>query len=187
MATRGKTHLGLVEDALKIDARDLRHLGVFRTGAFGQLTWDLTWGQGQSQLAEANYWTTETELILDFKDNDRSFRQSARIVQQDCHLGGFRRWLLCPYRGSVGVCFRRVRCLYLPAWANEFGCRNCHRLIHRSAHEHDARVDRLRKNIDLLEATVNDQSGTLSANLRRQRLATKALQRGYCRPNLPRG
>ncbi len=143
MRRRGKPSLGLVEDALKLDASDMRRLGVFRPGAFGQLTWDMTWGQNQSRLAEADYLTTETAVTLSFKDSLRSFQKTISVVASECFLGGCRRWFLCPHRGPAGTCLQRVRCLYLPSWASQFGCRHCHRLIHRSAHEHDARVDEL--------------------------------------------
>lgn len=143
MTRRGKPHLGLVEDALKLDARDMRRLGVFQPESCGEFTWDLKLGHARSRLAEARYTTSEGELILDFTDGRREFRQTIRIVRQECHLGGYRKWFLCPHRGPAGVCFRRVRCLYFPKWADQFGCRHCHRLIHRSAREHDARVNDL--------------------------------------------
>lgn len=171
MKRRGRRSLGLVEDALKLDASDMRRLGVFRSGAFGQLTWDMTWGQNQSRLAKADYLTTETGLILSFKDSFRSFQKTIAVAQSECFFGGYRRWFLCPCGGPSGRCLRRVRCLYLPAWANEFGCRHCHRLIHRSAHEHDARVDELSCDLRRIdEMLANEKTGIpawqLSLNLK---------------------
>ena len=174
MPRAGKAKLGLVEDAIKLDAKDMRRLGVFRAGAFGQLDWDLTWGRNQSRIAQAQFWTTETELIVDFKDAGRAFRQSVRIVWQECHLGGFRKWFLCPHRGPAGVCFRRVRGLYLPPWASQFGCRYCHQLIHKSAREHDARVDWLRKNPDVVTSMLRDTSGSIFVQSHRLNFAAKA-------------
>ena len=175
MPRAGKAKLGLVEDALKLDAKDMRRLGVLGTGAFGQLDWDLTSGRNQSRIAEARYRTTETELFFDFKDEKRTFRQSVRIVWQPCHLGGCRRWFLCPYRGPAGGCFRRVRVLFLPEWANQFGCRHCHQLIHKSAREHDARVDWLRRHQSEVNNLLADDSGSVFAQFGRVRLAGKAL------------
>lgn len=178
MARRGKPYRGLVEDTIKLDATDMRRLGVLRTGAFGRLTWDLTWGKSQSQVAEARYRTSETELIFDFKDEDRAFRQSVRIVQQECHLGGYRKWFLCPYRGPDGLCFRRVRCLYVPSWGNQFGCRHCHRLIHTSAREHDARVDELSCDLKKMSEIVRNPSSPHWEFF----LASKALRRATKHP-----
>lgn len=143
MKRRGRPSLGLVEDALKLDATDLRRLGVFRPGAYGDLTWDQTWGENQTRLAEGRYWFSETQLLLDFRDERRSFRQNIRVVRQQCYFGGYRRWFVCPNLGPAGTCLRCVRCLYLPADATQFGCRRCHRLLHRSAREHDHRVNEL--------------------------------------------
>ena len=66
---------------------------------------------------------------------------SIRTTQTSCRYGGRRFWFVCPAVKSGIPCAKRVRKLYLPPGGRVFGCRPCYRLTHRSAQQHDKRVD----------------------------------------------
>lgn len=58
-----------------------------------------------------------------------------RLTTTPCNYGGIRYWFICPcWRGGSNgkFCNRRVRKLYLPPSACEFGCRHCHNLSYAS-------------------------------------------------------
>lgn len=62
--------------------------------------------------------------------------------------GGKRLYLHCPLvRPDGAACLARVVRLYQPRGGQHFGCRKCHRLTYRSAQEHDARVDRIARDL----------------------------------------
>src|SRR5215469_8765715 len=62
------------------------------------------------------------------------------FAESRCHLGGTRKWFLCPARG----CGRRVAVLY---GGGIFACRECHQLAYDSQREkpHDRALSRLQK------------------------------------------
>jgi hypothetical protein len=53
-----------------------------------------------------------------------------------------------------GSCDRRVVRLYLPPGAQMLGCRHCYDLRYQSTQTHDKRVDRLAKNLVLLQLAL---------------------------------
>ena len=53
-----------------------------------------------------------------------SFKQSIALTETPCHLGGARRWLVCP------ICFGRMGVLYLRS--RRFACRKCQRIAYQS-------------------------------------------------------
>ena len=63
-----------------------------------------------------------------------------RLAHSPCHLGGFRKWFLCPARG----CGRRVAVLY---GGGIFACRDCHQLAYESQREkpHERALSRAQK------------------------------------------
>jgi hypothetical protein len=74
-----------------------------------------------------------------------------RLVTTRPHFGGMRWWFRC----SCGL---RSRVLYLPQDARYFRCRTCHGLTYASAQAHDARVDKLCKNLSALRAALESEN-----------------------------
>ncbi|MCI0460572.1 MAG: hypothetical protein L0Z62_26765 [Gemmataceae bacterium] len=70
-------------------------------------------------------------------------------------------------------CLRRVAKLYLPPGVPYFGCRTCHNLTYESAQTHDKRVDRLRRDPELLGAVLENPRAASDTMLI---LAMKALR-----------
>jgi hypothetical protein len=149
----------------------------------GEMVWtdrDATVAMLQYRLRRVS--ADSAGMVCILANADEESRMGIGLTATHPHFGGVRFWFHCPCERSGQRCGRRVRVLYSTDDEMGWACRRCCRLQYRSAQSHDKRVDLLRKDIELLEATVNDESGSLFANLRRQRLATKAFQRGYCRP-----
>jgi hypothetical protein len=89
--------------------------------------------------------------------------QAVEIVYTRLSFGS-RRWFQCPGLPTRTRCDRRAGILYLPPNASRFACRMCHNLVHRSAQEHDKRVDAL------LRLSVEDFQSVLEHGTIRQRL-----------------
>ena len=71
-------------------------------------------------------------------------KQIVEIVQTQLYFGP-RPWFLCPGVHHNAPCKQRVRILYFPPNLSRLGCRKCHNLIHRTAREHDKRIDRMQR------------------------------------------
>lgn len=54
--------------------------------------------------------------------------QAFLLLTTPAYFGGVRYWLTCPLEMSC----KRLRTLYLPPGAQDFGCRECHDLTYRS-------------------------------------------------------
>ena len=183
--TPERSKAGVVEECLRLDVAELRRADAFRSGdVIGEMVWSdrgVTVAMLQYRLRRVSADSAGMFCIL--TKSEQVSEMGIALTVTHPHFGGRRWWLHCP----CDRCGRRVRVLYSTEDEIGWACRQCHGLQYRSAQHRDSRVDRLRKDFDLLAATVNDQSGTLFANMRRQKLATKALQRGYCRSKLSRG
>jgi hypothetical protein len=104
----------------------------------------LSWDQGQLVLHLSNPLTGSGALIRE---------QVIRTTSTPCRFGGKRLWFECP--GLHGVpCGRRCTTLYLPPGVGVFACRQCNRLTYESVQTHDARVDRLVRNPNLLSSAL---------------------------------
>jgi hypothetical protein len=156
-------------------ARDkLLRPGVWRTGL---LRWqDSRTGEEQASVG----WEVRTQaepwwLRLTYTVTCTGEKLSYPVVLQTTRpgFGGLRWWFTCPLVVNGVACDRRVGKLYLPPGGKYFGCRNCHRLTYTSAQEHDARVDRLRRNPAALQALLDDSAGAPVGQLL---LALKALR-----------
>lgn len=162
---------GLVEECLRIDAADLRRSAVFRHGDGGRLIWTL----GPTEIATARYaFTSQSagagELAIELQCGSERRRTRLVLTTTTPNFGGVRFWFQCPR------CSRRARTLFVTEQELEPACRSCHGLQYRSAQTQDARVDALRRDEDKMVAMLSDESGTLSARLRRVRLVAKALR-----------
>jgi hypothetical protein len=142
----------VVEDCLALDIAKLVRAGVFRSqsGVLSYISW---LGPSSKEVLRARcVWENgadgRRQLHLSFGPPEPSnlignpSSQTIEIVQTPLHFGP-RPWFLCPGLDSNSIqCRNRVRILYLVADSKHFGCRRCLHLIHRSAREHDARIDK---------------------------------------------
>jgi hypothetical protein len=146
------SHRLLVEDCLAFDITSLVRPGVFRSkpGTLCSTEWKNSDGH---ETFRAYFWvelTANGKMLLHISYGVPSNlplmhyaqSQTIEIAQTPLHFGS-RPWFLCPAVHDKIQCGRRVRFLYLPSSAHQFGCRKCHNLIHRSAREHDKRIDAL--------------------------------------------
>lgn len=165
-----RTRAGQVEESLRIDAAHLRRSEVFQHGDAGRLIWTL----GPTEIATARYAFTQMagagELAIELQRGNERRRTRLVLTATTPNFGGFRFWFQCPR------CSRRAQTLFVTQQKLEPACRTCHGLQYRSAQAHDARVDALRRDEDKMVAMLSDESGTLSARLRRLRLVAKALR-----------
>lgn len=74
------------------------------------------------------------------------------LEAQRAGFGGRRYWLRCPR------CHSRRAKVYLPPGERRFACRDCHDLTYTSVQEHDARIDRLRRDPEALIRTLENPS-----------------------------
>jgi hypothetical protein len=107
---------------------------------------------------------------------ERIQHQSVQITTTKCHFGGLRRWFRCSLIRGGYPCKRRVRTLYSTPREKLFGCRQCHNLTHRSAQEHDKRIDWLLK-LPTEEFIRALTTGTLRQRLLAVRASTTRLVR----------
>jgi hypothetical protein len=140
----------IVEDCHALDIAKLVRAGVFRTqpGVLCSISWK---DPSQKEILRANcFWhrcdAGKVLLSIAFSgpDSHKQIRPlSIKIAKGQLRFGP-RLWFLCPGICPNDIeCRKRVRILYLTSDSNNFGCRTCLHLIHRSAREHDGRIDRL--------------------------------------------
>lgn len=167
----------LVEDCRRLRASDFQKHRVFKpTVGFvaGSLQWKNTSG---AVTAEIGYYfsqdpqpsfTLHYTRIAAATGERQDIYYKISMATTTCRFGGLRYWFLCPVPKVGHPCHRRVVDLYLPPVAARFGCRWCHKLTYRSVQEHDARVDRLRRDPALVSEYLK------SKDPRKTLLAVKA-------------
>lgn len=128
----------LTSDMRALDVRRWAREGYLRPGhAFG---WQ--WTQDGEKVASIQVRAEIGRVRLIYRTGayggDREEKDyPVWLDSTPCHLGGERRWFLCPARG----CGRRVALLY---GGTIFACRTCHRLAYPSQRE-DAMSRALRR------------------------------------------
>ncbi len=204
MARRGRERWSnrvVVENCLSFDIANLVRAGVFRAKP-GTL-WSTAWNSSRDQeIWRAEYWWEltsggQTPLHVYYgSQNGRPLmhhaqNQTVEIVETPLHFGP-RRWFLCPGIHNNAPCRNRVRILYFSPNACRLGCRKCHNLIHRSAREHDSRIDALlRLPIEKLRATLQDDAMRLGSltfragRVLRRRLEKKAARYAFLSQKQP--
>jgi hypothetical protein len=105
-------------------------------------------------LLHVSYGVPSSSPLVHYAQNE-----IVEIVKAPLYFG-LRRWFVCPGVYHNDPCRKRVRILYFPPSARRLGCRKCHNLIHRSAREHDSRVDALLR-LPVEEFRARLQSNTL--------------------------
>ena len=164
----------LVEEHLAIDLVDLRRSGaLLREGFSGTLEWTTQpagerLGVALLRLGPNHDGLRELELYV-IRPGQKDTCARPRLAKFRPPLGGERWFFRCPVPG----CDRRALKLYLEPDGERFGCRGCLGLIHRSAREHDARLDLARRDpTGFLEAREGLRS--LRSQLVTFRLAQRA-------------
>jgi hypothetical protein len=162
-----------VEDCRALDANRWMREGILRQDIVRSGMWRWLHAGTGERTASIGYQVDTTDeaapwVRLHYSVNGTPLDYRIRLQTTRPRYGGVRWWFTCPLVVNGQSCHRRVGKLYLPPARRCFGCRQCHQLTHRSAQEHDKRVDRLLANPDLLEAALH---GTLDEAL----LALKAL------------
>lgn len=137
-------------------------------GYFGGVRWGgMKWTRGGEETGSISFmvsvqdWTgevrfqyTQTQRHSGEKEN---LDYPVRLTATPCRYGGKRWWFICPLIKNSYACNRRVLKLYLGG-GKYFGCRHCYNLTYESCQEHDARVDRLAKNPELLAQMLNSKN-----------------------------
>lgn len=105
----------------------------------------LRWRQGETEIASLEYERTRDEIsfraqTIAMKPQARSVRDHRFMLASPTsnEIPG-QQWFLCE-------CGRKCLKLYLPHGKNDFRCRDCHNLTHRSAQIHNGRLARLMLN-----------------------------------------
>lgn len=158
---------GTVEEARRLDVRDLGRLGVLSLGTFSSGT--LTWRRGDGEARGSVHYTLDTfaeyrphagELHLFYTRQTTPPDDVGVTVPLDTvpqPFGGVRWWFQCPR------CSRRVRALYLPPGGRVFSCRTCHGLTYESVQKHDARIDWFRRNPEAMLRAFKGRDPSLLA------------------------
>ncbi len=149
-----------VEECKSISTTFLNKHGYFRNG------WNaggMKWTRNGEQTGSISFtvsvqdWTGEIRFQYTQTDKQTGEKEEmdypARLSATPCHFGGKRWWFICPLVKDGIACNRRALRLYLGG-GKYFGCRHCYNLTYESCQEHDARVDRLAKNPDLLASML---------------------------------
>src|SRR5216683_7020214 len=144
----------LVEDCFCLDITILVRSGVLRAklGTLYSTAWSNT---SEQEILKARFFvelTANGKTLLHISYGVPSSlplmhygqSESVEIVQTKLTFGP-RPWFLCPGTYNKAPCRRRVRILYFLPNTYRLGCRKCLNLIHRSAREHDKRIDALLK------------------------------------------
>lgn len=153
MARKGRARWSnrpLVEACLTFDLGDLVRAGVFRAkvGTLSRSDWKdpnglaifcayhyLELTPSKTMLLHVSYGPPSNVPLMHYAKTE-----TIEIVETPLHFGP-RRWFLCPGTHNNAPCRRRARILHFSPDLHRLGCRRCLDLIHRSAREHDARID----------------------------------------------
>ena len=177
-STRWRDHRKrpLVEEALAIDLVALRRAGAFKAeGGSGTLTWtreQRRMGTCSWRLARESEGGGHLEVLAQVEGTREPIAARIALVAAAVGCGGVRWLLQCP----APTCEARVLRLYVSHNAERIGCRGCLGLAHRSAQQHDARVDLARRDPRGFVESRASLRGPASA-MATIRIAEQALQR----------
>ena len=161
-----------VEECRILSASSLHLWGIFKPKVIstgGTVTWKNSNGAIVSSLGYTFRQQSNPRLTLSYTitrtttGEKQAFHYDIELVTTPCYFGGRRYWFICPLAKDGAPCRRRIAKMYLPPKQNYYGCRHCYNLTYESCQEHDARVDRLRKNPWMLSALINNGNPSLLA------------------------
>lgn len=135
-----------IGECLALCVWDFSRRGALVVGAFGDMTWEEEGHRPCAvgfRVAGSAQGPQALELAYDVTVDGRCepVEMEVPLEVQAAGFGGRRFWFRCPR------CHDRRARIYLPPGTTQFACRasSCHDLTHKSVQEHDARIDRLRR------------------------------------------
>lgn len=162
-----------VEECRSLWAATFHKQGVFKFNV-GYTSGTVTWRNHADEVTSSlgfNFSQQPSPRLTLFYNLTRSatgeqqdLRYDVELATTPCRYGGLRYWFICPLVKNDSPCRRRITKLYLPPSSTYYGCRHCYNLTYESCQEHDARVNHLAKNPELLAQMLN--SGDLRGSLR---------------------
>jgi hypothetical protein len=175
-----------VEECYAVEIGNLVRAGAFeaKRGVTCSYVWNDSLGNPTSSIKFRVFSDQTGALAVHFYHRvpatlstpQRIQHQIAQLTTTDCHFGGMRRWFRCSLISDGYPCKRRVRTLYSTPREKLFGCRQCHNLTHRSAQEHDKRIDwPLKQPAEEFIRALS--TGTLRQRLLASRASTKLFER----------
>lgn len=131
-----------VEDCRSVSIAFLKKHDYFCGYRSGTISWT-NWQGEQTASIGVTVCTTDGENYVRFQytNTRRSTGEKTecdykvRLVTTPCHLGGVRRWFICPLSHNGVPCGRRVGKLYCPPGSMYYGCRHCYNLSYESRNE----------------------------------------------------
>jgi hypothetical protein len=191
----------IVEDCLAFDIANLVRSGIFRAkpGSLCAITWKNHYGQETLRAYFWVEWTLSEKKLLHIDYGapgsvplmHHARSATIEIAQTPLHFGP-RPWFLCPGVHNDAPCRKRVRILYFTPVKGRLGCRTCLYLIHKSARQHDKRIDALAKlsplDIRLVLRHGNDRQKLLAVRANwvvLQRLRKKLDRQAFGRQKVP--
>lgn len=120
------------ETGLKIDLADPAIRNALNPDTNMGGSW--AWSSRGREIASIGYvWSPQdAQLVLRYNCSGVPIEQRIRMTRSTPHYGGARWWFCCPFTG------RRVRALFLPPGAREWGSRHAYRLTYQSQRESGA-------------------------------------------------
>jgi len=117
------------EAGLKIDLADPAIRTAFNPNKSGIGSW--AWSSHGRETASIGYaWaSSDARLTLRYHCNGAPIVQRITLTRSTPNYGGERWWFRCPFTG------KRVRALYLPPGAREWGSRHAYKLTYQSQRE----------------------------------------------------
>ena len=156
---RWRSHIKrrLVDDSVQIDSDDLVRAGCITPWGSGQITLRTATGHPLGKIPFHVVPVEGKRLILTFviPVGGKSERQAIPLAAPVAFAG---RWAFeCPVSKGDDLphCSARCRKLYVPPGERNFACRSCHRLTYHSTQSRDPRVERLRRNPELLDEVTH--------------------------------
>ena len=152
-----------VEECRSLDASRWMREGILKAGAWHSGGWCWFRDAAQTERTSDIRYEVNTTAAPSWLRLSYTFTASGEAVDYRMWLattcprfGGLRWWFICPLVVGRRACGRRVGKLYLPPAGRYFGCRHCYDLTYESVQKHDARVDALRRNPELIARILDD-------------------------------
>ncbi len=144
-----------VEDYRSIDVRRWNREGLLSPG--GVFSWNWACNGEVTGSIQVRVGLGYVILTYRFRSGGMEWHDTSNTIELDetsCHLGGTRRWFLCP----GADCKRRVAILYGGA---PFACRHCYQLTYTSQREHFSdravrRAGQIRNKLGWTPGLLND-------------------------------
>lgn len=134
------------EDRLSIDVRRWARGGHLSRAYFG---WE--WTVNGEKTSNIGVYGHDDRIELSYTKDGEQYRYPVMLTETPCHLGGARRWFLCP----AVRCQRRAAKLYLGD--RYFACRRCYNLAYKSQSE--SIFDRAFRQAEKIKCAIGGEPG----------------------------